>query len=609
MNILYHFNRIRHIGLLFVFISAVVSCSGGNQSDSTQTTENGTGAVSFQILFEQPQGAPRNAQSMDACDDVKWVKATILDQSGNVLKDGPNWNCMDRSGVLTDVPAGPDRRIVVYGIGNDDESILYRGEKTSFTVSPNKTNETGTIAALPIEDVDQDGDGHTPNGGDCNDNDESIFPGAEDLCNDEIDQDCNPDTCIAKTWYADRDNDGYGNSSETTVRVQCPEHYVAEGGDCNDDAGSIHPEANEKCNGFDDDCDGVRDEGCPWNKTYDGGDYYNNATSIKQTSDNGYIFFGKAVPGPWSTGAQLVIKTDEIGVEQWRFERGNITDIIQSTDGCYILTGGNALLLKIDAEGKNILFDKTFRGDDYSHTGVRILESNDGGYVIAGEYYTSSGISGVSLTKTDKNGDETWHIDLDEPDSSIQINSITSEDGRIYLVAGSIKPPNETTVHPYLIVADSDSKQSWRSIIEAVTGEAHSVTVHTITDPPLTNYFIAGASNEQNTGEIWLFVTDWQGTYSGFYEVIADIEESVRVNAITPTKDGGHIIAGENNGKALIIKTDPIAGIEFQKTIGGDYYASAIDVIESNDGGYVLLGDIGNKFWVVKTDANGNAPQ
>src|SRR5262249_22118117 len=40
-------------------------------------------------------------------------------------------------------------------------------------------------------DLDLDGDGFTPNQGDCNDADPSIHPGAVDIPGDGIDQDCN----------------------------------------------------------------------------------------------------------------------------------------------------------------------------------------------------------------------------------------------------------------------------------------------------------------------------------------------------------------------------------------------------------------------------------
>lgn len=39
-------------------------------------------------------------------------------------------------------------------------------------------------------DTDDDGDGHTENQGDCNDDDAGIHPGAAEICGDETDQDC-----------------------------------------------------------------------------------------------------------------------------------------------------------------------------------------------------------------------------------------------------------------------------------------------------------------------------------------------------------------------------------------------------------------------------------
>jgi alpha-tubulin suppressor-like RCC1 family protein len=38
--------------------------------------------------------------------------------------------------------------------------------------------------------VDGDGDGFTENQGDCDDNDNLIYPGAQEICGDNIDQDC-----------------------------------------------------------------------------------------------------------------------------------------------------------------------------------------------------------------------------------------------------------------------------------------------------------------------------------------------------------------------------------------------------------------------------------
>lgn len=106
-------------------------------------------------------------------------------------------------------------------------------------------------AGLPPE-CDADGDGFlnpavagcSPEPGyeDCDDADLHVFPGAPDRCGDGILQNCNFDT----ECHADSDGDGYNR-----------------GPDCNDGDPRIHPWALEVCDGRDNDCDGVTDEGNP----------------------------------------------------------------------------------------------------------------------------------------------------------------------------------------------------------------------------------------------------------------------------------------------------------------------------------------------------------
>ncbi len=67
------------------------------------------------------------------------------------------------------------------------------------------------------------------------------------------------------TYYADNDNDGFGDSTVTQTNCSgiVPSGYVIVSGDCNDSDSLINPSATEICwNNTDDNCDGNLSEGC-----------------------------------------------------------------------------------------------------------------------------------------------------------------------------------------------------------------------------------------------------------------------------------------------------------------------------------------------------------
>jgi len=113
--------------------------------------------------------------------------------------------------------------------------------------------------------VDEDGDGFGEE--DCDDSDPTVYPDAAEVC-DGIDQDCDglPDDGLPTTdYYIDEDGDGYGDV-ELGFSAHCGDpdptlNEVIRGGDCNDTNNDISPAAEEVCNGVDDNCDGVVDEG------------------------------------------------------------------------------------------------------------------------------------------------------------------------------------------------------------------------------------------------------------------------------------------------------------------------------------------------------------
>ncbi|RKH94979.1 hypothetical protein D7Y04_35210 [Corallococcus sp. AB038B] len=103
-----------------------------------------------------------------------------------------------------------------------------------------------TPVELLLAATDGDGDGFvvsTEGGTDCNDRDATVGG--------------------PTPWYPDDDNDGYGNWLLPPRVVACegPALTASRTGDCNDRDLSVHPDQAEfRCDGKDDNCDGVNDE-------------------------------------------------------------------------------------------------------------------------------------------------------------------------------------------------------------------------------------------------------------------------------------------------------------------------------------------------------------
>jgi hypothetical protein len=148
-----------------------------------------------------------------------------------------------------------------------------------------------------------------------------------------------------------------------------------------------------------------------WAKTY-GGTNYDGASSVRQTSDGGYIVAGSTISFGVGGYDVFLIKTDANGNVQWAKTYGGTGhdwaySVQQTSDGGYILAGGTSpystaiydvLLIKTDANG-NVQWAKTYnRGADEHATSVQ--QTSDGGYIVTGRNF--------SLLKTDANGNVQW---------------------------------------------------------------------------------------------------------------------------------------------------------------------------------------------------------
>ncbi|MFH1468370.1 MAG: MopE-related protein [Pseudomonadota bacterium] len=105
-----------------------------------------------------------------------------------------------------------------------------------------------------------------PRAGDCDDHDARVHPWASEVC-DGDDNDCDglvddadDGVLYAGACFADQDGDGYGLWPPAFNACDCGAGYGPGDGDCDDLDAGVHPGAEERCDGWDDDCDGQIDE-------------------------------------------------------------------------------------------------------------------------------------------------------------------------------------------------------------------------------------------------------------------------------------------------------------------------------------------------------------
>ncbi|MHC4110388.1 MAG: NHL repeat-containing protein [Planctomycetota bacterium] len=349
-----------------------------------------------------------------------------------------------------------------------------------------------------------------------------------------------------------------------------------------------------------------------WQTTFGGSDW-DLGESTHQTSDGGYITVGHTFSNITFDYDIYLIKSEPNGNMQWEeFFGGDDWDrafsVKQTSDGGYIIAGftysyGNGesdvYLVKVDSSG-DMDWDQYF-GGDYWDEGYSVQQTSDGGYIIVGSTFSfGAGEYDVYLIKTLPNGHKEYeqYFGGTGDDSAWSVWQ-TSDGG--YIIAGHTESFGAGGQDVYLIKTDPATESEWQKTFGGINNNVAYSVQQTLD----SGYIIAGHTSYwcPHLGEfqddVYLIKTDtngiqqWSKNYPGSDDYCSGDDIGY---AAQQTSDGGYIIAGETqsygpgSGDVYLVKTDSNGNKLWQKAFGNTDSEYATAVQQTSDDGFIVAG-------------------
>jgi uncharacterized delta-60 repeat protein len=248
-----------------------------------------------------------------------------------------------------------------------------------------------------------------------------------------------------------------------------------------------------------------------WQKTY-GGASSEQARSIQETSDNGFIVAGFTNSYGAGNVDCWVLKLDANGIVVWQKTYGgagwdSAESIQETSDGGFIMAGwtdffgsgkNDYWVLKLDANG-TVVWQKTYGGplSDYAYS---IQETSDNGFVVAGYTWSyGAGFWDSWVLKLDTNGNVVWQKTYGSSSGDEFAYSIQETSDSGFIVAGRIDSDRAGNNDYWVLKLDSNGSISNCNLIQdtsVVTTNSDATIVNTNASPQASIATVTNTSVE-----------------------------------------------------------------------------------------------------------------
>jgi hypothetical protein len=340
-----------------------------------------------------------------------------------------------------------------------------------------------------------------------------------------------------------------------------------------------------------------------WTHTY-GGNTDDAGLCVQQTSDAGYVLAGRTLSYGAGDDDVYLVKTNSTGDTLWTNTYGGgaheeAWSVQQTVDGGYILAGWTAsfgagyadfYLIRTGSSG-SLMWSRTYGGSSEDRA-TAVRQTGDGGYAIAG--YTQcygAGYYDFYLIKTSSTGDTLWTRTYGGSGGEFAYAMETTDDGG-FALAGLTNSFGAGFNDMYLVRTNGSGDTLWTRTYGG-TGYEIANSVHQTDDG---GFILAGETkiSAAARSNFFLVKTDAQGNQlwtRTFGEGSDD-----RAWSVHPCRDGGYVVAGmtqsygANWGDFFLGKVNQQGDSLWVCTYGGTNWDEAYAMEPTGDGGYILAG-------------------